>query len=217
MAPDKIVTAGHCVSSEIECLGHFWIFDYSNTESVKKSFSFTKEQMHRCTKIIEHKKDAETKVDYAVIKLDRPVTGRTPLLFRQHGKPANDATFTVIGPTKLIHADLNHEHLMLEEINNDWRITGVLDFADSMNAPVEMEFILPIISFFKGKAELQRLVWEGAEYKPQFDSAQYSNIMMALTLQNRFIAFHDWFDREIDKGAKSVEEISTSIFPPIWS
>jgi len=38
--------------------------------------------------------------------------------------------------------------------------------------------------------------------------------MMALTLQNRFIAFHDWFDREINKGANSVEEIAASIFPP---
>lgn len=54
-------------------------------------------------------------------------------------------------PGKLIHADLNHEHIMLEEINKEWRITGVLDFADSMNAPIEMEFILPIICFFKGK------------------------------------------------------------------
>ena len=122
-----------------------------------------------------------------------------------------------LGPAKLVHADLNHEHLMLEEINSEWRITGVLDFADSMNAPIEMEFILPIVCFFKGKPELQRLVWEGAEHKPQFDSAQYSNMMMALTLQNRFIAFHDWFDREIDKGAKSVEEIAAIIFPPIWS
>ena len=122
-----------------------------------------------------------------------------------------------LGPAKLVHADLNHEHLMLEEINSEWRITGVLDFADSMNAPIEMEFILPIVCFFKGKPELQRLVWEGAEHKPQFDSAQYSNMMMALTLQNRFIAFHNWFDREIDKGAKSVEEIAAIIFPPIWS
>ncbi len=120
-----------------------------------------------------------------------------------------------LGPAKLIHADLNHEHLMLEKINNEWRITGVLDFADSMNAPIEMEFILPIVCFFKGKPELQRLVWEGAECMPKCNSTEYSNMMMALTLQNRFIAFHDWFDREIDKGAKSVEEIAASIFPPL--
>ena len=39
---------------------------------------------------------------------------------------------------------------MLEKINNQWRVMGVLDFADSMNAPIEMEFILPIICFLKG-------------------------------------------------------------------
>ena len=120
-----------------------------------------------------------------------------------------------LGPTKLIHADLNHQHLMLEDINNEWRVTGVLDFADSMNAPIEMEFILPIICFFKGKPDLQRQVWEGAQYHPNFATIDYSNIMMALTLQNRFIAFHDWFDGEIDKGAKSVEEIAAIIFPRI--
>ncbi|NOT79777.1 MAG: aminoglycoside phosphotransferase family protein [Bacteriovoracaceae bacterium] len=120
-----------------------------------------------------------------------------------------------LGPAKLIHADLNHEHLMLEEMNNEWRVTGVLDFADSMNAPIEMEFILPIICFFKGKPDLQRLVWEGAQYHSTIAPDDYSNIMMALSLQNRFIAFHDWFDREIGKGAKSVEEIAAIIFPRI--
>ena len=118
-----------------------------------------------------------------------------------------------LGPAKMIHADLNHEHLMLEEINNEWRVTGVLDFADTMNAPVELEFILPIVCFFKGNAELQRLVWESSECLLGFKPAEYSNIMMALTLQNRFIAFHDWFSREIDQGAVTIEEIAVKIFP----
>lgn len=121
-------------------------------------------------------------------------------------------TLRSLGPAKLIHADLNHEHLILEEVHNEWRVTGVLDFADSMNAPIEMEFILPIICFFKGKPELQRLVWEGAEYHPKYANEDYSNMMMALTLQNRFIAFHDWFDRDIAKGAHSIEEIAAKIF-----
>jgi hygromycin-B 7''-O-kinase len=117
-----------------------------------------------------------------------------------------------LGPEKLIHADLNHEHLMMEEVNNEWRITGILDFADSMNAPIELEFILPIVCFFKGKPELQRLVLEGAEYGLKYSSRDYSNLMMALTLQNRFIAFHDWFDIEIRNGAESVEEIASTVF-----
>lgn len=118
-----------------------------------------------------------------------------------------------LGPAKMIHADLNHEHLMLAEVNNEWRVTGLLDFADSMSAPVELEFILPILCFFKGNRELQKLVWESAEYLPHYKSEQYSNIMMVLTLQNRFIAFHDWFSGEIEKGAESVEEIAQAVFP----
>ena len=47
--------------------------------------------------------------DYSVLKLDRPVIGRTPLKFRTAGKPADDALFTVIGhpsgvPTKITSA-----------------------------------------------------------------------------------------------------------------
>lgn len=148
------------------------------------------------------------------IHLDR---GNTPEWSQKISRFVNGQASALrsLGPAKLIHADLNHEHLMLEEVNNEWRVTGVLDFADSMNAPIEMEFILPIVCFFKGKPELQRLVWEGTEYRPKFSSDEYSNVMMALALQNRFIAFHDWFDREIDKGAKSVEEVAAMIFPAI--
>lgn len=120
-----------------------------------------------------------------------------------------------LAPAKLIHADLNHEHLMLNQINDVWRITGILDFADAMNAPIEMEFILPIICFFKGNVSLQQKIWEKSECNFKFNSKNYSNVMMALTLQNRFIAFHDWFDREIEKGADSVEEIALTIFPQI--
>ena len=148
------------------------------------------------------------------IHLDR---GNTPEWSQKISRFVNEqgSALRSLGQAKLIHADLNHEHLMLEDVNNEWRVTGVLDFADSMNAPIEMEFILPIVCFFKGKPELQRLVWEGAEYRPKFNPNEYSNVMMALALQNRFIAFHDWFDREIDKGAKSVEEVAAMIFPAI--
>ncbi len=120
-----------------------------------------------------------------------------------------------LSPAKLIHADLNHEHLMLTMINDIWRISGVIDLADAMNAPIELEFVLPIISFFKGRSEHQQLLLKEAGYSPQFKLSEYSDIMMALTLQNRFIAFHDWFDREIEKGAESIEDIASAIFPAL--
>ena len=116
IAPDKLVTAGHCVSSDYECQNHAWVFDYTNRESEKKTFSFTKDQVYRCSKVIERKKDANTKSDYAVLKLERAVVNRSPLEYRTSGAPADDAVFTVIGhptglPTKITAAaEMRNNH-----------------------------------------------------------------------------------------------------------
>lgn len=109
VAGDKLVTAGHCINSDFDCQGHYWVFDFANKEKEEKTFTFNKDQVYRCSKIIERKKDSMTQADYAVVKLERVVTGRTPLKYRTEGKPADDAVFTVIGhptglPTKITAA-----------------------------------------------------------------------------------------------------------------
>ncbi len=109
VAPDKLVTAGHCINDASECESHSWVFDFSNTSEDKKDYKLGKDQVYKCTKIIERQKDSRTQSDYAVLKLDRPVTGRSPLKYRKEGKPANDAVMTVIGhptglPTKITAA-----------------------------------------------------------------------------------------------------------------
>ncbi len=120
-----------------------------------------------------------------------------------------------LGEAKLIHADLNHEHLMMDERDGRWRIVGVLDFADAMNAPVEMELVLPILCFFKGNVLAQRELVRASGAEFALLSSNYSELMMTLTLQNRFIALHDWFAREIRQGATSIEEIAGAVFPAI--
>ena len=58
--------------------------------------------MYRCTKIVAHavtydSLDGLNDVDFALLKLDRPATGRTPLAIRQAGMVPDDANFTTIG------------------------------------------------------------------------------------------------------------------------
>lgn len=106
IAPDTLVTAGHCINAETDCANHSWVFDYGNATEEKSSFTFTKDQVYSCTKIISREKNSDDMNDFAVLKLDRPVTGRTPLKIRTAGKAADDAVFTVIGhptglPTKI--------------------------------------------------------------------------------------------------------------------
>jgi len=109
VAGDKLVTAGHCINTDYDCGDHYWVFDFANKNQEQKSFSFNKDQVYRCSKIIERKKDSVTQADYAVLKLERVVVGRKPLQYRTEGKPADDAVFTVIGhptglPTKITSA-----------------------------------------------------------------------------------------------------------------
>lgn len=97
IAPDKLVTAGHCVTSVEDCNNHKWVFDFANKDSVVKSFTFSKDQVYKCTAVIERKKESGAGADYAVVQLDRKVVGRTPLKYRKEGKIADDAVLTVIG------------------------------------------------------------------------------------------------------------------------
>ncbi len=102
VSEDTIVTAGHCINVESDCQNHSWVFDFANEENEENSFELSKDQVFHCTKILAKEKNSQTKNDYAVLKLDRPVRNRTPLKFRKSGKVADDAVFTVIGhPTGL--------------------------------------------------------------------------------------------------------------------
>lgn len=109
IAPDKLVTAGHCINSVTDCQNHKWIFDFSNKDAIVKDFTFSKDQVFTCISVIERKKEKGEGADYAVLRLDRKVPGRNPLKFRTVGKVADDAVLTVIGhptglPTKITAA-----------------------------------------------------------------------------------------------------------------
>jgi V8-like Glu-specific endopeptidase len=107
VAPDKLVTAGHCESVMGECLYFSWVFDFANLSEEKTDFTFNKDQVYHCTKILSKAMNYPgDQNDYALIQLDRPVIDRTPLTFRTEGKIPDDAILTVIGhpsglPTKI--------------------------------------------------------------------------------------------------------------------
>ncbi|WPU63247.1 trypsin-like serine peptidase [Peredibacter starrii] len=105
VSPDTLITAGHCYKSfstpENVCRGFAWVFGYdmkSPTANPTKDISVT--NIYTCKSVVAA--ELNQTLDYAIIKLDRPVTGRTPLKFRTTGKIANNAQLVVIGhPTGL--------------------------------------------------------------------------------------------------------------------
>jgi hypothetical protein len=94
VAPDLLMTAGHCVESDFQCKRFRWVFGHK--KGVK---SFPSEDVYRCEKIVASELTGSvfSTRDYALIKLDRVVKERTPLPVRTRGYVDKDEPLAVIG------------------------------------------------------------------------------------------------------------------------
>lgn len=106
VAPDLVVTAGHCMVSADKCSTYKWVFDYRLDTPGVESVELKSENIYNCTEIVKQVLTEDTLNDYAVVRLDRPVTDRQPLKFRTEGRPALAEKLVVIGhpsgiPTKV--------------------------------------------------------------------------------------------------------------------
>ncbi len=105
VAPDIVVTAGHCIeksSLEGGCFqGHLWVFDY-----IRGVTQLNPENVYRCSEVINRVVDSNTGLDYAIVRLDRQVSGRKFFRMRTVGKIEKGEPLVVIGhpsglPTKI--------------------------------------------------------------------------------------------------------------------
>ena len=99
VGPDTLVTAGHCVS-ESSCASYNWVFGFTNEVS-----KLDPENIYGCSEVISSVL-TEDGQDYAVVKLDRKVSGRKFFRSRTSGTVANGTDMVVIGhpsglPTKI--------------------------------------------------------------------------------------------------------------------
>ena len=80
VAPDVILTAGHCVANVNECAMTKIVFDYQVHDKDEQFKKFKSEQVFSCKEIIYRTEQAQG-ADFALIRLDRPALNRTALKF----------------------------------------------------------------------------------------------------------------------------------------
>lgn len=98
VAPDLILTAGHCVKDKYECQKNYWVLDYDNESgfvSPSSSVMFKKDKVYSCTQILSWSEN--TKLDYALIKINKKIVDRAPLALRRVGKISDDDSLLIIG------------------------------------------------------------------------------------------------------------------------
>src|SRR5215470_5809403 len=113
-----------------------------------------------------------------------------------------------LGPPVLIHADLTPEHIILRQVNGCWHLSGILDLADAMVAPPELDAVVPMLDLFRGRRDVQRRLLQeaGIECPPPGES--FSALFMAVALLHPFTFVHDWFEPEIKRGYTRIDEIA---------
>lgn len=96
VAPDLIVTAGHCVRTEQACQNTRFVFGFRLDTPQSRPRSVPAEQVFACKQLIHSVADSAGE-DFAVVRIDRPVSHVAPLEYRTAGKIAVGESLTVAG------------------------------------------------------------------------------------------------------------------------
>lgn len=95
-APDLVITAGHCIRNEAICAMTSIVFGYSITTETQDPTKIRKSNVFKCKEIVS-REFTETESDWAVIRLDKPVTHLDPLNIRRNGQLNVGTPLSVIG------------------------------------------------------------------------------------------------------------------------
>lgn len=106
VAPDIIATAGHCYMNPSNCGSMYWVFNYTARNARQSRFSVRTRDVYACKEIIDMQlteawKNSEEYLDYALIRLDRPVVNTTPVKLASGLPKKNQKVLTIGNPSGL--------------------------------------------------------------------------------------------------------------------
>ncbi len=85
VAPDIVLTAGHCLRTQATCDSTKFVFGFRVGDPVTLPKQVPSEYVFSCKQLIHTVADPQGE-DFALVRLDRPVTHVKPLPYRQEGR-----------------------------------------------------------------------------------------------------------------------------------
>lgn len=135
-SPDLMVTAAHCLRTDVDCRNTSIVFGFYGHKEGWSSLDIPADRAFRCKSLIARKYDAATGTDYAVFRLDRPVgPDRPPLPLQRQSMIRQGAPLVMLGfpngtPLKVATGGV------LGEQTNTWFRTDLEAFIGHSGAPV---------------------------------------------------------------------------------
>lgn len=123
VAPDIVVTNGHCVTSQADCEQKSLVFDFALTEPGQELGVLEDSQVVACEQVLAWDETRMCEVDFAVLKLARPVEDREPVRVRAPGEELAGEDLVIIGHPFGLPRKYALEGDVLEQYDNGFLTT----------------------------------------------------------------------------------------------
>jgi hypothetical protein len=135
-----VLTAGHCIPKQKSCNEAALVFGFAYGTPGAEVARAAREDVYACRKLIAGGKDSD--LDFALIELDRDVTGRAPLLAQEHPDYRAGHPLAMIGHSEGLPAKLADQAVIrsnprrIQESDDDTFESDLTSFTGNSGSPV---------------------------------------------------------------------------------
>ncbi len=133
---DWLLTAGHCILTVDECKIYRWVFDYHTDMAGQMQRRISKENVYSCVEILERRMSHGKKIDYTLLRLDRPVKGRSPLPIRTSGSIKLGDPLIMIGHPTGLPAKIADQAQVIKNIHPNFFVSNLDAYHGNSGSPV---------------------------------------------------------------------------------
>lgn len=142
---DMVMTAGHCVTSAEQCAETKIVFGFGIRQAGGNTpASVPAGEVYSCKSIVTQTLDESTLADYAVIRLDRKVTGHKPLAVESGAMNKSDKVF-VIGHPSGLATKVAANGKVRDDSNPNFYVTNLDTYGGNSGSPVFSQSSFKII------------------------------------------------------------------------
>lgn len=119
------------------------------------------------------------------------------------------------GSTVPVHADVTHDHLLVERHGDEWRATGLIDFADATSAPAAYDLLGPLTHWVPDDPALQQALLDGYGLPRAERSQALAERLLALALLHRFVRLPHVARRLVDDTPEALAAVLRGLYPAL--
>ena len=129
VAPDLVATAGHCLQTQADCESSNLVFGFTADANGRNELTrVARANVYACVNLVAQVfSGGAVGDDWALFRVDRAVTGRTPLALRRTGLVANAAALVGIGHTLSLPLKISVDGAVRENIDSSAKFSTNLD------------------------------------------------------------------------------------------